>query len=117
MELGDALWVASGGQGSGVEVYVQKVLLGMAYQEAELFMLTDFSPGACQLLNLLLSEIEHGPKIFRHVTSVDGGLVTGFSNTWAFLERRLEGAERMKSSAQEVGWGVWDRKKRVHLSY
>ena len=71
MELGDALWQAVGGQGSGVEVYVQKGLLGMAYQEAELFMLTDFSPG--------------------------------FRDTWAFLERRLEGAERMKRSAQEVG--------------
>ena len=70
MELGDALWQAIGGQGSGVEVYVQKGLLGVAYQEAELYMLTDFSPG--------------------------------FRDTWAFLERRLEGAERLKSRAQEV---------------
>ena len=71
MELGDVLWQAVGGRGSGVEMYVQKGLLGMAYQEAELFMLTDFSPG--------------------------------FRDTWAFLERRLEGAERMKRSALEVG--------------
>ncbi|KAJ6993545.1 hypothetical protein NC653_016625 [Populus alba x Populus x berolinensis] len=127
--LVDEIWHAIGDEGSDIDWYVKRTVLGGIYSTTEIYMLTDSSPGsslpvllalidikmtfffqwACKnKLVRILAEGRRNSTALIHFFSILEALTSSpfhqnnFRDTWAFLEDRVKDAFDLKKSIQEV---------------
>lgn len=68
----DEIWHAAGDDGSDIDWYVKRTVLGGIYSTTEIYMLTDSSPGLFLnfCLSLALSETKHFSPVNWHLEGV-----------------------------------------------
>lgn len=94
-ELMDVIWPAVGDAATQMERHAKRLLLAGAYSAAEIYMLTDFSPGfqdTWKFLDRQVGSVEDMKKTAREASQAAFAIGSGISNTLSSLLKGGTGA-------------------------